>query len=52
MDTIGLDLHRRESQLCIGQQDGMIVELRIATTKERFTAVLANRPVAKILIEG
>ncbi len=52
MDTIGLDLHKRESQLCIGQDDGTIVELRIATTRERFTAVLGNRPIAKILIEA
>ncbi len=51
MDTIGLDLHKRESQLCIGQGDGRIIELRIATTRERFAAVLGNRPGAKILIE-
>ena len=52
MDTIGLDLHKRESQLCIGQDDGRIIELRIATTRERFTAVLGNRPGAKILVEA
>ncbi|CAN5193325.1 IS110-like element ISRhru3 family transposase [soil metagenome] len=52
MDTIGLDLHKRESQLCIGQDDGTIIERRIATTKERFTAVLGERPVAKILVEA
>ena len=44
MDTIGLDLHKRESQLCIGQDDGTIIERRIATTRERFTAVLGDRP--------
>ena len=25
MDTIGLDLHKRESQLCVISQDGSIV---------------------------
>ena len=52
MDTIGLDLHKRESQLCVGQEDGRIVELRIATSRERFTAVLGNRPRARILLEA
>jgi transposase len=52
MDTIGLDLHKRESQLCIGQDDGQISELRIVTSRERFTAVLGTRPRAKILLEA
>ena len=52
MDTIGLDLHKRESQLCIGQDDGRIEERRIATTRERFTAVLGTRPRARILLEA
>jgi transposase len=52
MDTIGLDLHKRESQLCIGHDDGTIEERRIATTRERFSAVLAGRPRAHILLEA
>lgn len=40
MDTIGLDLHKRESQLCIIGSQGEITEKRIVTTRERFTAVL------------
>ena len=51
MDTIGLDLHKRESQLCILSETGEIEERRIATTRERFTAVLGNRPPARILLE-
>lgn len=27
MDTIGLDLHQRESQLCILGDDGTVIEL-------------------------
>ncbi len=52
MDIIGLDLHKRESQLCICDEDGTITERRIVTSRERFTAVLGNRPRAKILLEA
>jgi hypothetical protein len=44
MDTIGLDLHKRESQLCIIGAQGEIMEKRIVTARERFTAVLGGRP--------
>ncbi|MGH2376667.1 MAG: hypothetical protein ACRDIC_24820 [bacterium] len=52
MDTIGLDLHQRESQLCIGQGDGTVTEQRIVTSRERFAAVLGGRPRARILLEA
>jgi len=52
MDTIGLDLHKRESQLCILADDGTIAERRIATARERFTAVLGGRPPARVLLEA
>ena len=52
MDTIGLDLHKRESQLCILADDGTVQERRIVTSHERFTAVLGCRPKARILIEA
>jgi transposase len=52
MDTIGLDLHKRESQLCIGHNDGSVEERRIVTSGERFTAVLGTRPRARILLEA
>jgi hypothetical protein len=38
MDNIGLDLHQRESQLRILSDAGELLEQRIATTCERFTA--------------
>ena len=44
MHTIGIDLHKRESQLCILAETGEITERRIATTRERFTAVLGVLP--------
>lgn len=52
MDTIGLDLHKRESQLCIGHVDGTITERRIVTSRERFTAVLGGQPPAQVLLEA
>jgi len=52
MDTIGLDLHKRESQLCIGHEDGSVEERRMVTSRERFTAVLGARGRARILLEA
>jgi transposase len=52
MDTIGLDLHKRESQLCIGHTDGTISDRRIVTSRERFTGVLGGRPPARMLLEA
>jgi transposase len=52
MESIGLDLHKRESQLCIGREDGTIRDLRIATNRERFTTVLGSRPRTRILLEA
>ena len=52
MDSIGLDLHQRESQLCLLTEEGEIVELRIRTSRERFPAVLGGRPRARILMEA
>jgi len=52
MDTIGLDLHKRESQLCIIGSRSEITEKRILTTRERFTAVLLGRSPCRILLEA
>ena len=52
MDSIGIDLHKRESQLCIITDDGELIERRIVTSRERFTAVLGDRPPARILLEA
>ena len=52
MEIIGLDLHKRASQLAIKADDGTITDRRIATSRERFTAVLGARPRARILPEA
>lgn len=52
MDTIGLDLHKRESQLCILTDDGELIERRILTSRARFTEVLGGRAPARVLVEA
>ena len=52
LDTIGLDLHKRETQVCILTADGELIERRIATTRARFTEMLGHRPRARILVEA
>jgi transposase len=52
MDTIGVDLHKRESQLCILTEDGELLERRIITGRGAFAAVLGARPRARILLEA
>ena len=52
MEIIGLDLHKRESQLSLKADDGTITDRRIATRRERFTAVFGERPPARILLEA
>jgi transposase len=52
VDHIGIDLHKRSSQICILTPDGELLEQRIGTSRERFTAVLGGRPQARVLLEA
>ena len=52
MDHIGMDVHKKESQLCILAEGGELIERRIRTEPERFAAVLGDRPQARILLEA
>src|SRR6266850_3924139 len=52
MDHIGIDVHRRESQIYILAEGGEVIERRIRTEPERFDAVLGTRPRARIVIEA
>ena len=52
MDHIGIDVHKRESQICILAEGGELIEERIRTEPERFAAVLGQRPRARILLEA
>lgn len=52
VESIGLDLHKVESQLCVLNGEGVVEERRIATSRERFSAVLGVRGPARILLEA
>jgi transposase len=52
MEMIGVDLHKRESQLCILTESGAFEERRIATGRASFAAVFARRSRARILLEA
>jgi transposase len=52
MDHIGVDVHKKESQLCILSEDGGRLEPRVRTTPARFADVLGDRPRARILLEA
>ena len=52
MDHLGIDVHKMDSQICILAEGGELIERRIRTEPERFTAVLGGRPQARIVIEA
>jgi len=52
METIGVDLHKRESQICIRRETGEFIEQRIVTGRGAFHAMFATRPRARILLEA
>lgn len=52
MEYIGIDVHKRESQVCILTDDGPCLEQRIRTDRDRFGAILGGRAPARILLEA
>jgi transposase len=52
MEKIGIDVHKKESQLCIITEAGEVIEQRIRTERGRFAEVLGKRPRAKVLMEA
>jgi transposase len=52
MDHVGMDVHKKESQLYILTEGGEIIERRIRTEPDRFAAVLGPRARTRILIEA
>jgi transposase len=52
MYTIGFDLHKLQSQLCIAEENGGIQEMRIATSRERFRSTLSNYLPGRVLLEA
>ena len=51
MDHIGIDVHKKESQICILAEGGELLEQRIRTEPARFAAVLGARPRGRIVLE-
>jgi transposase len=52
MDHIGIDVHKRESQIYVLAEGGEVIEQRIRTEPERFAAMLGGRPRARIVLEA
>lgn len=53
VEHIGIDVHKRESQLCIiDGETGEVTEQRIRTERNRFRDVLGERGRAKVLLEA
>ena len=52
MDYVGIDLHKKESQICILSGGGEVSERRLRTEPPRFADVLGERPRARILLEA
>jgi hypothetical protein len=46
MDHIGIDLHKKESQICILRAEGELIEQRVRTTPARFARSRARKPIA------
>jgi transposase len=53
MEYIGIDVHQRESQVCVLDAVGQVVlERRVRTSRDRFAALLGPRPPARVLLEA
>ena len=44
MEYGAIDLHKKESQIRIVTESGGVLDRRIATTRERFTAMFGEQP--------
>ena len=47
MDHLGMDVHKKDSQLCILTEAGELIERRVRSEPERFVAVLGDWPRAR-----
>jgi transposase len=52
MDYVGIDVHKNQSQICLITEAGEVLHQRLHTQRERFGAVFAERPRARILLEA
>ena len=52
MDYGAIDLHKKDSQIRIVTEGGEVLDRRIATTRDRLTAVFEGRRRMRILLEA
>jgi hypothetical protein len=52
MEYGAIDLHKQESQIRLVKENGEIGDYRIATTRDRLTALFWGRPRMRILLEA
>jgi transposase len=53
MEYIGIDIHQRESQVCIVDEDGhVLVERRVRTRGERLAALLEGWGRTRVVLEA
>ena len=52
MEYGAIDLHKKESQVRIVTETGEVLDRRIPTTRDRFTAMFWGRPRMRILLEA
>jgi hypothetical protein len=52
MEHIGIDVHKRDSQLCVITRKGEVLEQRIRTERKSFAELFGKRARARILVEA
>ena len=53
MESIGIDVHKINSQICVMEESGKVVlETRVRTERESLAKVLSKRPRGRIVIEA
>jgi transposase len=53
MEYVGIDVHQRESQVCIVNEDGQVLlERRVRARGERFAALLEGRGRTRVVLEA
>jgi transposase len=52
MDYAAIDLHKKESQIRVVTAAGAVLDRRVVTSREAFTAVFGGRPRLRVLLEA
>jgi hypothetical protein len=48
MEYVGIDLHKKEGQICLLTETGEVIERRLRTEPQRFAEMLGGWPRARI----